>query len=220
MKMLLPGIKLIIFDLDGVLIDSREAIVEAFNLILGELGEPPQPFDIIESMIGETLQTMFRNVLPTSKHDKIQWCFETFPSIYTKIAPKKTLILPGVVETLDFFCKKGLKLSIATTKRSYVAKDLLSSLGILHYFDLVLGINDVPSPKPSPDIINMTLSKLQSKPDEAVFIEDTTIGLEAGQKACVRTIGVTTGTHNKEKLLTHNPDTVINNLTELMEIIE
>jgi HAD superfamily hydrolase (TIGR01509 family) len=216
---MLLGIKLIIFDLDGVLVDSREAIVEAFNLILHELGEPPQPFQVIEAMIGETLYDMFRKTLPPSKHDKIQWCFERFPQIYSIIAPKKTKVLPGVVDTLEYFKDKGVKMSIATTKRSYVARELLTSLGIINYFDLVLGINDVPAPKPSPDIIHMTLNKMGIKATEAVFIEDTTIGLEAGKKAEVKTIGITTGTHDKAKLLTLKPDAIIDNPTELKKII-
>ncbi|MBN1682663.1 HAD family hydrolase [Candidatus Bathyarchaeota archaeon] len=216
---MLFGIKLVIFDMDGVLIDSKEAIVETFNKVLAELNEPPQPSIIIEGMIGETLYDMFKKILPNDKHNKIQWCFDRFPQIYVNIASKKTKLLPGVIEILDHFKTHKLKLSIATTKRSYVAKELLSNLGILNYFDLILGINDVSSPKPSPEIIQKTLSRFGIESNEAVFLEDTTIGLEAGKKAGVYVIGLTTGTHSREKMSDLKPYMIIDKITELKEII-
>jgi phosphoglycolate phosphatase-like HAD superfamily hydrolase len=214
----LQGIRLIIYDLDGTLIDSTMAIVETFNRVVEEQGEPVCPNIEIEEMIGLPLTEMFRRVLPTPKHVRVQACWDRFIEIYADVGLRKTRILPGVVETLSFFKEANYMQSIATTKRSDVASGLLSKLGLLQYFDLVLGITDVDSPKPAPDIINLTLSRLRVEPREAVFIEDTTIGLEAGVRAGVHTVGVTTGTHDRERLSTLHPDYIIDSLIELMQL--
>jgi phosphoglycolate phosphatase-like HAD superfamily hydrolase len=215
----LHGVRLIIYDLDGTLIDSTMAIVETFNRVIEEQGEPACPNGEIEEMIGLPLTEMFRRVLPSPKHVRVQACWDRFIEIYADVGSRKTRILPGVIETLSFFKGLDYMQSIATTKRSDVASGLLGKLGLLHYFDLILGITDVDSPKPAPDIIELTLSRLGVKPREAVFIEDTTIGLEAGVRAGIHTVGVTTGTHDRKKLSTLHPDYIIDGLTELMQLI-
>ena len=217
---MLHGIRLIIYDLDGTLIDSTMAIVETFNRVVEEQGEPACPNIEIEEMIGLPLTEMFRRVLPPPKHVRVQACWNRFIQIYADVGLRKTRILPGVMETLSFFKDADYMQSIATTKRSDVASSLLSKLGLLHYFDLVLGITDVDSPKPAPDIINLTLNRLGVELREAVFIEDTTIGLEAGVRAGVHTVGVTTGTHDRERLSILHPDYIIDGLTELMQLID
>ena len=197
---MLGGIRLIIYDLDGTLIDSTEAIVETFNRVVEEQVGEACPAESIKAMIGLPLTEMFRSVLPPEKHANIQACWDSYIKIYDEVGPRKTHILPGVEETLKHFKQAGYLQSIATTKRGDVTSRLLTALGLRDYFDLVLGINDVPAPKPAPDIINLTLERLRVKPREAVFVEDTTIGLEAGKRAGVHTVGVTTGTHDRDKL--------------------
>jgi phosphoglycolate phosphatase-like HAD superfamily hydrolase len=215
----LHGIRLIIYDLDGTLIDSTEAIVETFNRVVEEQGEHSCPRGEIEEMIGLPLTEMFKRVLPTDKHCDVQACWNRFIEIYADVGPKKTRIFPGVPETLAHFKEAGYLQSVATTKRGDVASRLLHKLGLRDYFDLVLGINDVAQPKPAPDVINLTLKRLSVKPQEAVFIEDTTIGLEAGVRAGVHTVGVTTGTHDMDRLAALHPDYIIDGLHELKKLI-
>ena len=216
---MLYGIRLIIYDLDGTLIDSTEAIVETFNRVMDEQGEPNCSKTMIREMIGLPLTEMFRRVLPADKQSIVQACWNRYIEIYSDIGPRKTKILPNVLETLARFKDVGYLQSIATTKRSDVASHLLGKLNLLHYFDLVLGINNVTSPKPAPDIIDLTLRRLGVEPNEAVFIEDTTIGLEAGKRGGVYTIGVTTGTHDRERLATLHPDYIVDSLEELTHLL-
>jgi len=216
---MLGGVRLVIYDLDGTLIDSREAIVESFNIVLKEMGEPPQPAGVIESMIGEPFSVILSKILPPDKQNMIQWFWDAYIPVYARIGPEKTSILPGVRETLKALKDRGLMQSIATTKRSDVASRLLGELGLLGYFDIVLGINDVANPKPAPDIIKLTLRRLGFGPEEAVFVEDTTIGLEAGIRAGVRTVGVTTGTHSREKLMAAGPSLVLDRIDGLLSLI-
>jgi phosphoglycolate phosphatase len=216
---MLRGIRLVIYDLDGTLVDSTEAIVETFNIILREAGlHAPEP-GVIASMIGEPMPVILRRLLPADLQGEVQRFWDIYIPVYAKISPKKTHILPSVADTLHEFKRRGKLQSIATQKRSEVASRLLGELGILDRFDLVLGINDVANPKPAPDIIELTLKRLGVEPGETVFVDDTTIGLESGKKAGTHIVGVTTGTHNREKLLSLEPDYVIDRLDELRRII-
>jgi len=216
---MLSGIRLIIYDLDGTLIDSTEKIVNAFNTVLAAEGVTPPLPGVIESLIGEPMPEILRKLLPPEKQGEVQRFWDAYIPVYARISPEKTRVLPGVTETLRTFKARNLLQSIATQKKCSVATRVLGELGLLGDIDLVCGIDDVVHPKPAPDIIELTLKRLGVKPSEAVMVDDTTIGLSAGKNACVHIVGVTTGTHSREKLMTLKPDYVIDRLDELLRFI-
>jgi phosphoglycolate phosphatase len=216
---MLRGIRLVIYDLDGTLIDSTEAIVETLNTILRDEGvEPPAP-GVIEALIGEPMPNILRALLPPERHVDVQHFWDAYIPVYARISPEKTRILPGVTETLTDLQHRGLKQTVATQKKGAVATRVLRELDLLKHMSLVLGIDDVAHPKPAPDIIELTLKHLSVRPEEAVFVDDTVVGLTAGKNAGVHTVGVTTGPQNEEKLSTLSPDYVIHNMSELRRII-
>ncbi len=216
---MLSGIRLVIYDLDGTLIDSTEAIVDTFNVILAEEGIAPPAPGVIASLIGEPMPEILKRLLPPERRGEVQRFWDAYIPVYARISPEKTRVLPGAAETLQTFKARSLLQSIATQKKCAVATRVLGELGLLSDIDLVCGIDDVVHPKPAPDIVELTLKRLGVKPNEAVMIDDTTIGLSAGKNAGVRTVGVTTGTHSREKLLTLDPDYVIDGLDELPRLI-
>jgi phosphoglycolate phosphatase len=217
---MLSGIRLVIYDLDGTLIDSTEAIVNTFNTILQDEGvQLPKPGDI-ESLIGEPMPEILKRLLPPERQGEIQHFWDAYIPVYARISPMKTRVLPGVAETLRSFRVRCLLQSIATQKKCAVATRVLTELALIGDIDLVCGIDDVAHPKPAPDIVELTLKRLGVKPDEAVMVDDTTIGLASGKNAGVHTIGVTTGTHDRKKLLTLEPDYVIDQLDELQSLLK
>ncbi len=216
---MLYGIRLVIYDLDGTLIDSTEAIVDTFNTILKDEGIPLPASGVIESLIGEPMPEILRRLLPPDRQDEVQRFWDVYIPVYARISPAKTHILPGVPETLHAFRARGLLQSIATQKKCAVATRILSELGLIGDLDLICGIDDVAHSKPAPDIVELTLKRLGVKPHEAVMVDDTIIGLASGKNAGVHTVGVTTGTHDREKLLTLGPDCIIDHMDELTWII-
>jgi HAD superfamily hydrolase (TIGR01509 family) len=216
---MLRGIRLVIYDLDGTLIDSTEAIVDSFNAILGAEGLPTPAPGVIASLIGEPMPIILKHVLPPERQGDIQHFWDAYITAYARISPQKTHILPGVPETLREFRRRNILQSIATQKKGAVATRVLNELGLLQHLDLVLGIDDVAHPKPAPDIIELTLKRLGVKPEEAVFVDDTTVGLEAGKNAGVHMVGITTGTHDMQKLATLRPDCIIDNMEELTRLV-
>ena len=216
---MLSRIRLVIYDLDGTIIDSTEAIIDTFNVILAEEGIAQPAPGIIASLIGEPMPEILRRLLPPDRQGDVQHFWDAYIPVYARISPEKTRVLPGAAETLRTFKASSLLQSVATQKKCAVATRVLGELGLLGDIDFVCGIDDVVHPKPAPDIVELTLKRLGVKPSEAVMIDDTTIGLSAGKNAGVHTIGVTTGTHSREKLLTLDPDYIIDGFDELPSLI-
>jgi HAD superfamily hydrolase (TIGR01509 family) len=211
------GVELLIYDLDGVIIDSTEAICIAFNQAIESVGERGRPEEEIRGMIGVALEEMFRRVLPADKHERIGCCFDRYLEVFSEASEKHTRILDGVEETLRHFKEKGMKQTLATNKSSAEAERILGDLGIRHYFDLVIGLNDVDAPKPSPEMILLTLRRMDVELGNAVLVEDSPTGLAAGKASGVHTVAVTTGTHAKDVLVPWEPEYVLESIRGLMD---
>jgi len=216
---MLRDIELIIYDLDGVLIDSSEAICMTFNRVLNEFGEEDCPKGGIRGMIGEPLRDMYRRILPEEKHNQIERCVDRYIEIFKETAVEHTYLLDGVEDTVSFFKARGLKQSVATTKTSEETAIILKGLNVRQYFDLLLGSGDVTNLKPDPEILHLTLRKLGCKRENAAFVGDTTTDIEAGRNAGVYTIAVTTGTHARKRLAGLNPDYIVDNIRRLRNIV-
>ena len=206
-------IKLVIYDLDGVLIDSSEGIRKTFEKSLKELDADYQGTDIKE-MIGLPLEDIYFEVFQEDE-DMVKRGAEIFRREYATLSLENTVVINGVTETLKSLKDACIMQSVATNKASYLAEKILTHLGITEYFEIIIGALDVPNPKPAPDMINLTLEKLNIDRKDAVFVDDTVTGLTAGIEAGVRTVGITTGPQNREMLEMVDPDVIIDALSEL-----
>jgi len=212
------GVELIIYDLDGVLIDSTKNIVESFRLLHEEIGEPFNPEDIL-SRIGVGLYQIFKEVLPEKYHDNLENLREIYLRNFQSLSLKHILLLPNVVETMAEMKRRRIKQSIATNKAVTEAERILKALKIDSYVDLYTGQGTVDKVKPEPDMILFNLEYFGVVPENAVFVDDTKKGLTAGIRANVNTVGITTGNDSYKKILEVNPSSVIHNLRELTYII-
>jgi 2-phosphoglycolate phosphatase len=216
---MLTGIRLIIYDLDGVLVDTSDAICLSFNAALEDAGQPPCTDEVIRSMIGVPLDEMYRRVLPQERWGLIKGCFNRYREVFMDISVEHTRMLNGVNETLAHFEEEGLQQCLATNKSTPEAERILAHLGIDGYFDLMVGYDDVPNPKPSPDMILLALDAMGVEPSQAVLVEDSPTGLAAGKAAGVFTVAVATGFYSPETLAGFTPDYLIDELKALKEIV-
>jgi len=207
-------IELIIYDLDGVLIDSNKGIVESFRLLHEEIGEPFNPEDIL-SRIGVGLYQIFREILPEKHHDNLEELREIYLRNFRNLGTDFILVLPGVAETLAEMSRRGFKQSVATNKAASEAERILKALHLDQYFDLY-----AEKIKPEPDMILYTLDFFGIASKNAVFVDDTGNGLTAGIKANVNTVGIATGNNTLDQINEVNPSTVIHRISELTEIIK
>ncbi len=216
---MLTGIRLIIYDLDGVLVDSSDAICLSFNAALEDAGEAPCSDEKIRAMIGVPLDEMYRRVLPPERWGLVEGCFKRYREVFMEVSLDHVRILDGVEATLSHFEEEGFQQCLATNKSAPEAEKILAHLGIDGYFDLMVGYDDVSSPKPSPEMILLALDAMGVEPDEAVLVEDSPTGLAAGKGGGVFTVAVTTGFHDAGSLADSKPDYIIDEIKGLREIV-
>jgi phosphoglycolate phosphatase len=105
---MLSGIRLVIYDLDGTLIDSTDAIVDTFNTILAEEGVSLPAPGVIESLIGEPMPEILKRLLPHDRRGDVQHFWDAYIPVYARISPEKTRVLPGASETLRTVTARSL----------------------------------------------------------------------------------------------------------------
>jgi len=215
---MLQGVQLIIYDLDGVLIDSTEAIVEAFEHTLNEIGVEYEE-DRLMPLMGHGLIHILEEVLPEEHRGKEWELRERYIHHFQNSDTRLTKLLPDVEEALRLLKKRGYRQSVATNKTSSEAKRILELLGVDDVFDLVVGFLDVPNAKPAPDMILYTLERLDVEKKRVVFVDDTAFGLKAGVEAGVNTVGILTGYHSREQLMEVHPDYIVDSMHGLKRLL-
>lgn len=199
--------KIILFDLDGTLIDSTEAILESFYHSLKTHGEVESVTDeMVTSQIGHPLQTMFAGV--GVAHDNIDAHVATYKLHYREISRAKTFMLPNAIEAIQE-ASKFARLGIVTTKTGHYSRELMEHFGVMSYFEVLIGFENVTHPKPHPEPILTALEQMGSGINNVWMIGDTRLDLEASQRAGVSAIGVLSGYDNYKQLSTF--DFVIQN---------
>ncbi len=191
---------IILFDLDGTLIDSTDAILESFYVAFGKINFDFKADDEkIKELIGYPLDKMFVS-LGGEEKDVFDFV-SSYKEHYRKISQEKTTLLPKAYESLEL-ASQIARLSVVTTKTRKYTIPLLKSLGILDFFEIVTGTECVKHLKPHPEPILSTLKKMNYKEndDEVYMIGDTKLDLIAANKAQVKGIGVLCGYGKKEDL--------------------
>lgn len=192
--------KILLFDLDGTLIDSTEAILESFHHSLKELNHAVDLEDeAIKALIGHPLDVMFTRL--GCESTKIEEHVLVYKEHYRTISRAKTFLLPFAAEAIDE-ASKHARLGIVTTKTARYSRELMEHFGLMHYFEVLIGHEDVNNHKPHPDPIHKALEGMDYALEEVWMIGDTRLDLEASQRAGIDAVAVLTGYDNFEQLST------------------
>jgi phosphoglycolate phosphatase len=205
----------LVFDLDGTLIDSRLDIANACNHALTVLGRPTLPIDQIGSFVGDGARMLIARALRDDA--LVDRGLEIFIAYYLEHPVEHTKPMPGVIEALDMLA--GRKMAVATNKKREVAVEVLRRLGMLDRFATVWGGGD-GTPKPDPACIYAIAERSSTPLAECWMIGDGSQDIGAGKNAGVRTVAVRGGFHEAEKLRALQPDFVVSDLRELPAILK
>ncbi|HKB08907.1 MAG TPA: HAD-IA family hydrolase [Candidatus Polarisedimenticolia bacterium] len=206
----------IIFDFDGTLIDSYEAIAESLNHVRTSFSLPAIPAEEIRPMVGHGLEKLIAKAVGSERVDE---GIRLFRQSYASLCERKTSILPQVKETLDALDRRGYQMAIATNKPSYFARDILRALEIDHLFVEVLGPNDVERPKPDPEMIEIIIMRIGLSPEEIVYVGDMPLDVEVGRRAGVAVYAVPTGSASRDALLEARPDRLLHRFSDLLAFL-
>ncbi|MBI3753218.1 MAG: HAD-IA family hydrolase [Deltaproteobacteria bacterium] len=207
---------LIIFDLDGTLIDSSEDIAWAVNKMLGDMGLEKLSYQAVKDRIGWGVKMLLQKILPVEKHDLLEEARNIFMGYYSSHLLVKTKLYPEVMEVLKRF--KNKKLAVATNKPLNLTEKILDGFNISDYFKKVVGGDGVQNKKPSPEAIEAILRELKVLPGEAVFIGDSRIDVEAGKNAGVIAIGAAYGFRGRQELEEAGADVIVEDIKELISL--
>jgi phosphoglycolate phosphatase len=190
-------IKLLIFDLDGTLIDSRQDLVNSVNAALRSLGRDELPSDEIAAMVGDGAPVLVRRALgDTPDDDLVRRGLEYFLSYYREHKLDHTRLYDGIPEALESL--QGANgdrrvMSVLTNKPVNPSRAIVQALGIAERFVSVYGGNSFETKKPDPLGINTILGETGVRPEEAVMIGDSAVDILTGRAAGTWTCGVTYG---------------------------
>ena len=215
------GIRGIVFDLDGTLIDSYGAITESLNAALAALGFPTLAESRVRGLVGRGLETLMQRAmgLADARDPNITKGIGHFRERYDEICVRKTTLLPAVEPTLAELGRRGYLMSVATNKPSYFARRLLDSLGIGPYMRTVLGPDLVTHHKPHPAMVNEALAAMSVRPDEAVYVGDMEVDVETARAAGLPVIVVATGSSSSTELATAGADLVLEEFPLLLDVL-
>lgn len=189
----------ILFDLDGTLIDSTEAILESFHHSYDVLGRTHPDDEAIKALIGHPLDEMYRRL---GIEEVMVWTFvDTYKAHYRQISTQKTELLAcareAIAEAASF-----ARLGVVTTKTGKYSRELLEHFGVMQHFEILIGREDVEYPKPHPEPIEKAIAMMACDKGKCWMIGDTRLDVEAARNASIGCVAVTSGYDTREQLLT------------------
>jgi len=210
-------VDLLIFDLDGTLIESKWDIAASVNLTLAELELPQRPLEEIFGFVGDGVKKLLRQAVGDNNPDRFDEALRVFRGHYLAHCLDRTRFYPGIERALQHFARANK--AVATNKSIEFTNVILKGLGAQH-FQFVVGGDNGFGLKPEPGMLLHIMDRLQASPDRTVLVGDSTNDINGGHNAGIRVCAVGYGMGNRERMTACRPDWFIERPEELMEIFE
>jgi phosphoglycolate phosphatase len=217
------SIKLVIFDLDGTLIDSRLDLVHSVNAALRYIHRPELPEEVIASYVGDGAPILIQRALGGEAVDEalVRKGLEFFLSYYREHKLDHTTVYDGVHEALTAIQRSGngvpRKLAVLSNKPVNPSRAIVEALGLGSYFSQVYGGNSFATKKPEPEGALKLLSEAGVRPDQAAIIGDSHVDVRTGRNAGLWTVAVTYG-FAPHMLEAEAPDVTVDTPQELSKV--
>ena len=215
------AIKLLIFDLDGTLIDSRLDLVHSVNAMLRHFGRPELPDEVVASYVGDGAPVLVRRALGDPKDQKfLKQALEYFLGYYRVHKLDHTHVYEGIKESLAaLHGSNGVsrRMAVLSNKPVHPSRAIVEALGMGQFFVHVYGGNSFPTKKPDPEGARSLLKETKTQPQDAVIIGDSSVDVLTGRNAGMWTCGVTYG-FAPHTLCEAPPDVVLDQPHELAQL--
>ena len=212
-------IKGVLFDLDGTIIDSAPSIIRCFEKTFTDLfPEVVLTEEEKLSFLGPTLVQTFSKY--TDDMDYVYKAFDLYV-MHSTLEHDNDMIpaFPNAEAVLKELKEKGYKVGLVTSKKNNMAKRGLENNGLLKYIDILVGFDNVKNHKPAPDSLLKACDMLNLKPNELIYVGDHVNDIIAAKRANMKSVGVEFS-HNIDKLKLENPDYIIKDLLDILEIVK
>jgi phosphoglycolate phosphatase len=208
------SIRLVIFDLDGTLIDSRLDLVHSVNAALRHIERPELPNDVIASYVGDGAPILIQRALGAEAGDEslVRKGLEFFLSYYREHKLDHTTVYAGIPEALTAILNSAngvpRKLAVLTNKPVIPSRAIIEAVGLGQFFSQVYGGNSFGTKKPDPEGARKLLEENGVKPEQAAIVGDSHVDVQTGRNAGLWTVGVTYG-FTKHTLQDEAPDVLV-----------
>ena len=209
---------LLIFDLDGTLIDSKEDLVNSVNAMLAWKHRDPLPHDVVASYIGNGAPMLVKRALPGLSEDDHLAALQFFLDYYREHMLDATVLYPGVREALDRLHREGVPLAILTNKPVRFSVQLIAGLGLAGHFFQIYGGNSFEEKKPHPIGIERLLEESGADRERTVMVGDSAVDVLTARAASVKACGVSWG-FQPETFAAAPPDFIVDDLRVLAEMV-
>jgi phosphoglycolate phosphatase len=208
---------LLIFDLDGTLIDSRLDLANSVNATRDALGMPPLSNEIVYSYVGNGVPVLLKRALGEGASESdLARAQEFFLTYYRSHMLDFTTLYPGTSEALSRLNRAGMKLAVLTNKPVRFSQGIVEGLGIAPYFRYVYGGNSFEQKKPHPMGVEKLMAECGANRENTVMIGDSSVDVLTARNACVHSWAVSYG-FQPESLIANPPDWLAHSMEEVAE---
>ena len=213
------GIKAVIFDIDGTLMDSVGRIIKTMQLSFREQGIPEPDAAAAKEVIGLSLKEAAEQLLPEAAPDVCQALVAAYRKNYTLLEDREpTELFRDAVPFLRELRRRGFYTGLATGKSRKGCRRVLEGYGLSQYIDVSVAGDEFPS-KPAPDMLLAAVGMLGLPAASCLMAGDSELDLLMAERAGMPGAGVLTGVHDRERLASCHPIVIAENLTELRRLL-
>jgi phosphoglycolate phosphatase len=215
--------RIVVFDLDGTLVDTAADLINALNFVLGREGLPPVPLHSARNMIGAGARRLIERGLELEGRiagpgDIIRLTGD-FIDYYAAHIADVSRPFPGLESALDDLAASGYRFAVCTNKLEGLSKLLLDQLGLSPRFSAICGADTFGVSKPDPAILQQTIARAGGKPSGAIMVGDAGPDIGVARRAGIPVIGVDFG-YTEVPIAELKPDRLISHMRDLPAAVE
>lgn len=211
--------KLLIFDLDGTILDTLEDLYLSMNYALKKNGFPERTIDEIRQFVGNGIRKLNERAVPSGTSEmQLNQVHQDFTAHYEKHCADHTKPYAGIPEVLQKLREMGIQTAVVSNKADYAVQILCNDY-FPALFDAVAGEKEGIRRKPAPDAVQAVLNTLQISREQALYIGDSDVDIETAQNAGIPCISVEWGFRDRAFLIQHGAEKIISKPEELLSLI-
>jgi phosphoglycolate phosphatase len=207
----------VVFDLDGTLVDSYEALTDAVNHCLSAFDRPALTAEEIRQHVGEGVETLLRRCFGDGSVPAEAG--RIFEDRYDAVCCAGSRMLEEVEVTLGQLARRGVRMGVCTNKPTGFSRKILEHLGVAAHFAAIVGPDLAGARKPDAAHVDFVLSSISADPGESLFVGDMPIDVRAARNAGLDVAVIATGSSSPEDLRRETPDFFLDRFSELMELV-